>query len=251
MDMILDADCHITPFADGIQYDELLRRMDKAGVAQALTWLQPNPLYPVDEGNAYIYEAWRAHPDRILPFGWAEPHHGVEKAKDTIRRCIEEYGFHGVKLNGAQNNFLIDDEKLSIPLIEAIAVTGKLLAFHIGTDAYEQTHPFRLGKMARRYPETRIIAVHMGGVAHRDLTAAMIEIAAECPNITLVGSAVKTKAILKAIQTLGAERVCFGSDTPFELMHVEVAKYHALLDGEIPPAEKELVMGGNILRLVG
>ncbi len=249
--MILDADCHITPFADGIQYDELLRRMDKAGVAQALTWLQPNPLYPVDEGNAYIYEAWRAHPDRILPFGWAEPHHGVEKAKDTIRRCIEEYGFHGVKLNGAQNNFLIDDEKLSIPLIEAIAVTGKLLAFHIGTDAYEQTHPFRLGKMARRYPETRIIAVHMGGVAHRDLTAAMIEIAAECPNITLVGSAVKTKAILKAIQTLGAERVCFGSDTPFELMHVEVAKYHALLDGEIPPAEKELVMGGNILRLVG
>jgi predicted TIM-barrel fold metal-dependent hydrolase len=248
---IIDADCHITMFSDGIQYTELLNRMDKAGVDQAITWLQPNPIHSVDEGNGYVYAAWRNHPDRILPFGWAEPHHGIVRAKETIKRCVEEYGFHGIKLNGAQNYFFIDDEKLSIPLIEAIAATGKLLAFHIGTDAFEQTHPFRLGKIARRFPETRILAIHMGGVGHRDLTAAMIEIAAECPNITLVGSEVKTKAILQAIKTLGAERVCFGSDTPFELMHVEVAKYHALLDGEISPAEKALVMGGNMARLVG
>jgi hypothetical protein len=32
-------------------------------------------------------------------------------------------------------------------------------------------------------------------------------------------------------------------------MHVEVAKYHALLDGEITPEEKQLVMANNIIRL--
>jgi len=248
--MRIDADCHISPFPEGISYDELLRRMDQAGVDQALTWLQP-PYFPeVEQGNAYVHEAAIRHPDRILPFGWANPHLGLDKAIETIRRCLDDYGFHGVKLNGAQNIFYIDDERLSLPLIEAIASRGKLLAFHIGTDAYEQTHPFRLGKIARRFPEAHILAVHMGGVAHRDLTNAMIEIAAECPNITLIGSAVKTRAILKAIETLGAARVCFGSDTPFEFMHVEVAKYNALLDGVLNPEDKDLVMGQNITRLI-
>ncbi len=34
-------------------------------------------------------------------------------------------------------------------------------------------------------------------------------------------------------------------------MHVELAKYHALLDGEVTPEEKALVLGGNIARLFG
>jgi len=248
--MIIDADCHISPYSIGITYDELLHRMDKSGVEQAITWLQPPYYTNEEESNAYVYEAAQKHPDRILPFGWANPHHGIDKAIDTIKRCTEEYGFLGVKLNGAQNSFLIDDEQMAIPLIEAIAATGQILAFHIGSDAFEQTHPFRLGKIAKRFPETRILAVHMGGVGHRDLTNAMIEVAVECPNITLIGSEVKTKAILKAIQVLGAARVCFGSDTPFELMHVEIAKYNALLDGEISPEDKTLVMGGNINNLI-
>ena len=90
----------------------------------------------------------------------------------------------------------------------------------------------------------------MGGVAHHDLSNAAIEMAEECPNLILIGSAVRARAILRAIRELGAGRVCFGSDTPFELMHVEVAKYHALLDGEITPEEKQQVMGGNIVRLM-
>ena len=55
---------------------------------------------------------------------------------------------------------------------------------------------------------------------------------------------------LKAIKILGADRVCFGSDTPFELMHVELAKYRALLDGEISEADQALVYGGNVIRIL-
>ena len=49
---------------------------------------------------------------------------------------------------------------------------------------------------------------------------------------------------------LGANRIGFGSDTPFALMHVCVAEYNALLDGEVTPEEKAQIMGGNILRLL-
>jgi predicted TIM-barrel fold metal-dependent hydrolase len=167
-----------------------------------------------------------------------------------VKRCIYEYGFHGVKLNGAQNSYYIDDPKLSLPLVEEIAKTGTLLAFHVGTDAYEATHPFRVAKVARMFPELWILMAHMGGVAYHDLSNAAIEMAQECPNLILIGSAVRERAILKAIKTLGADRVCFGSDTPFGLMHVEVAKYHALLEDEAAPEEKQQVMGGNIARLM-
>lgn len=252
--MIIDADVHISPTPEGgnsIHVDELLRIMDHAGVDKAITWLQPPYLRHIAEANAYVWEAMRGHPDRILGFGWVDPHLGIQEAKDTVKRCIDDYGFYGVKMNGAQNAFYIDDPVLSLPIIEEIANTGKLLALHIGTDAYEYTHPFRLGKIARLFPRLPILAVHMGGVGFHDLSDAAIEIAEQYLNITLIGSAVRSKPILKAIQALGSSRVCFGSDTPFELMHVEVAKYHALLDGVVSQHDQANIFSGNIRRLLG
>jgi uncharacterized protein len=248
--MIIDADCHVTPHPEGISIDELLRRMDAAGVDKALTWLRPPYERQTDEANAYVHRGMQAHPDRILGFGWADPNLGVDKAKDTIRRCVEEYGFYGVKLNGAQNSFFIDDPRLSLPLIEDIARSGKVLAFHVGADAPEHTHPFRVAKIARMFPALPILCAHMGGVGHADLTAAMLEFAAECPNLHLIGSSVRDLAILKALRTLGARRLSFGSDTPFALMHAQLAMYEALLKGEATAEERAAVLGGNIARIL-
>jgi predicted TIM-barrel fold metal-dependent hydrolase len=251
--MIIDADAHITPTSEGIGIDELIRRMEKSGIDKALTWLQPPYMRDLEEPNSYVYEAATQYPDKILGFGWADPHFGVESAKDTVKRCINEYGFYGVKLNGAQNSFYIDDPEISLPVVEEIAKLGKLLALHVGADGYEHTHPFRVAKIAERYPELQILVVHMGGVAFADLSDATIEVAEQYGNLTLIGSAVRTIPILKAIRTLGSSKVCFGSDTPFELMHVEVAKYKALLEGEeeLSDEDKHNIMAGNMIRLLG
>ena len=251
--MIIDADTHISPTGEdpmAIPYDELIRRLDRAGVDKSLTWLRPPYMREIAASNAYVYEATQRHPDRILGFGWADPHLGQDSARDEIKRCLDEYGFYGVKLNGAQNSYYIDDPQMSLPLIEQIAETGKPVAFHVGADAFEHTHPFRVAKVARLFPDLQILMVHMGGVGHHDLTAAALEIAQEHTNIFFIGSGVRSRPILKAIKTLGAHRVCYGSDTPFELTHVEVAKYHALLDGEVTAEEKALIMAGNIARIL-
>ena len=252
--MIIDADTHISPYQDDeycITIEELIRRLDRAQVDKALTWLRPPYIREVDESNAYVYEATRRYPDRIIGFGWADPKLGIQKAKDTIKRCVYEYGFYGVKLNGAQIDYNIDDERLSMPCIEELARTGKVMATHVGADAFERSHPFRIAKVARRFPELHILAAHMGGVGWADLTSAMIEFAKEVTNVTLIGSAVRTGPILKAIQELGASRVCFGSDAPFEPIHVEVARYNAMLDGEVSAADKEKIMWGNIAGILG
>ena len=118
-------------------------------------------------------------------------------------------------------------------------------------DAYERTHPFRIAKIARRFPEMGILVAHMGGVGFPDMSGAMIEMAQECPNLYLIGSMILHTSVLRAVKTLGADRVCFGSDTPFALMHVCVAAYRALLEEEVSAGEGSQIMGGNLLRLFG
>jgi hypothetical protein len=247
--MIIDADTHITPSGNPFSIDQLVAAMDKAGVGRALTWLRPDYVGDGIEGhNAYLYEATQEHPDRILGFGWADPTVGVDHAKDMVKRCVYDYGFYGVKLNGAQNTYYIDDPELSLPVAEEIAKTGKLLAFHIGDDAYERTHPFRAAKIASLFPEMPILMVHMGN-RNFDMIHAVIEIAQQNPNMVLVASQTLYQAALRAIEILGADRVCFGSDAPFQMMHVEVATYNALLEAELSEHEKFNVMAGNIIRL--
>lgn len=247
--MIIDADTHISPIRgdNRITAEKLVFIMDEAGVDKAVTWLQPE--CNVSESNKYIYESKKRYPDRILGFGWANPKEGVQVAIENVKRCVHDYGFFGVKLNGAQNNFYIDDEELAFPVIEEIAKTGKIIAFHVGADFPDRTHPKRVAKIADKYPENKILMVHMGGAGTPDLSDEAIKVAKKYPNIYLIGSNISSEPILKAVHTLGANRVCFGSDTPFLFMANEVKRYNVLLNGEVKDAEKKMIMGGNIAKL--
>ncbi len=54
--------------------------------------------------------------------------------------------------------------------------------------------------------------------------------------------------ILKFVQTIGAERVLFGSDVPFSYMSSELSKVLTL---PIPDEEKEMLLSKNFIRLTG
>lgn len=245
--MIYDADAHLTLTEEGGNtVEDLLRQMDAAGIGRALVWQQPPYFRDVEAANRYVYEAARAHPDRLTPFGWADPHFGVPSALDTIRRCLEDYGMPGIKLNGAQNAFYIDDADAVEPLIAAIDGAGAALALHIGADFYEFTHPFRAAKIAARHPRLRMLIAHMGGAGTPNLGDACIEFAAQHPNMLLIGSAIPYRQILKAIRQLGVGRVCFGTDTPFAIPKVEVAAYRALLEDELDADAMDRIMGRNL-----
>ncbi len=250
--MIIDADCHISSHKyDGLAITgpELIERLDRAGIDKALTWLRPPYNRDIDPENRAVYETMKAYPNRVLGFGWANPNLGQQHTLDTIKRCFEEYGFYGIKFNGAQDYFVIDDPSI-LPYIEAAARYGKPIAFHIGADFYENTHPYRLGHIASLFPETQFLMVHMGGAGLPTLERSAIETAQQYPNITLIGSGIHEMAILRAIQTLGAERVCFGSDTPFRLMHVQLAMYQALLR-DTPQEDREKILGRNLAKVLG
>ena len=248
--MILDADCHISSHkfdALAMTADELVHEMDRAGVDKAVVWLKPPYNKDIDPENCAVYEATRKFPDRLLGFGWANPRLGKERTHATVKRCFEEYGFYGIKFNGAQDDYLIDE--LAMPFIEQAAAYDKPLAFHIGADFSENTHPYRLGRIAARLPDTQFIMIHMGGAATPPLHRSAIETAAQHPNITLIGSAIGERMIYQAVNELGSHRVCFGSDMPFYLMHVQLASYRALLR-DFARSKVDDVLGGNMARLL-
>jgi len=248
---IIDADTHISPLNEPVscRAETLIAEMDRAGVARSVVWLQPPYMREIDTSLEYIYRSAKKYPDRFLPFGWANPHLGRDKSVDTIKKCMQVYGFYGVKLNGAQDSYYIDDEKFSLPLVEEITKLGGMICFHVGVDAYGYTHPYRVAKIAKRYPETNFLLAHMGGVGKPDMANECVEMAQECPNLYLIGSQISFNAILKAVKTLGADRVCYGSDMPYDSMRACSAACLALLKDEVSEDDAALVMGGNIIRL--
>jgi uncharacterized protein len=249
--MIIDADCHISSRkfdALSLTASDLVDQMDRNQVDRALVWLRPSYTRDIDPENEAIFQAVTAFPERLIGFGWANPRLGHEHCIRQIRTCLEEYNLSGIKFNGAQDEYVIDDS-LVLPLIELAAQYRKPIAFHIGADSYENTHPHRLGRIAGRFPEIRFFMVHMGGAGTPPLYRAAIETAQLHPNITLIGSAIDERPILSALQTLGAERLCFGSDSPFGLMHVRLAMYTALLR-DFDKSTRNLVLGGNLARIL-
>lgn len=229
---IFDADTHMSPYKNFAQSIDALtwgERMEAAGVDKALAWLLPQGVNDVTESNAYIYKASKQD-GRILPFGWANVGEGLEKAVSDVKKCLTEYHFPGVKLNGAQNEYYIDGEE-AMEVIRVIAELDGILAFHIGADFPDHTSPLRAERAAQAFPHMPVLMIHMGGAGNPDVSESVIETAKRNPNMYLVGSAISIEKVKRAIDVLGDERILFGSDTPFYSAEDRLAEYEAMLAG--------------------
>jgi len=254
--MIIDGDTHISPQLEwgiSVTAEELLAKMDKVGVDKCVTWVhQPYIRSKLDNTVEYIAEVTKKYKGRIHGFGWYDPRLGLENALELAYKSLNEYGLYGVKLNGSLHKFKIDDKEIAYPVLRKIAEAGKIAAFHCGCDDISNTHPYRIGNVAKDFPKMRIFMIHMGGEAYQDASASAVEVAQQYENITLIGSQVPKTSVLNAIKILGAHRVAFGSDTPFALMGAELAGYRGMMDeADIPKEDQDMVLGGTIAKVLG
>lgn len=257
--MIIDADCHVSSRAGtqegtmttvgGMGVDQLIRQMDDLGVDRAIAWPMVSYTREMASDNKVIYEGWRAHSDRIVAFGGVNPRLGIDDAMDELRRCIEVYGFKGVKLNGARDIYYIDDPRLSLPLVDMIAEAGLAVAFHCGANDFEKTHPFRIAKISERHPDLNVFLVHMGGSGRPYMHDAVIEMAGKYPNWYLIDSEADYRKVHKALDVLGPDRVCYGSDSPFCPMRFEFG-IRKVVYQDLSRQDRDLVMGENVARVL-
>ncbi len=155
-----------------ISGDDLLREMKMAGVDMALIWQNPAATpYTTDQNenynrlllaNEYIYKLGQSYPEKFIPAGWTDPKAlGLDNALKIVDVFMDEFGFLVVKMNPAQNAFPIDSEEV-ITIVDKISKNKGIAAFHYGADT-PYTPASGLEKIARSFPDTRIIGIHMGG----------------------------------------------------------------------------------------
>ncbi|MBQ1317137.1 MAG: amidohydrolase family protein [Lachnospiraceae bacterium] len=191
------------------------------------------------EGNERLLAAKEAHPDKFYAFACANPWYG-EQAEKTLRDAFCA-GMDGVFFVSSVQGFSINDPIVD-PLIAICEEFGKPAYFHTATPAFAL--PLQLTYLARRFPKVNFIMGHAGANDFvYDVPASMRGM----HNIYLDTSLNYCESITGIVRDY-PERVVFGSDSPRSPLAFELDKAERATDD---PAVKDLVLGGNMLRILG
>lgn len=240
--MILDAHAHVGHGRfKSLEPEELLRRMDAAGVDRAV-------LCPVEEqivirnreGNEYIQAQVRRYPQRFVGFAVANPWYG-EEAVTELNRALDQ-GAAGLKLHPVLQGFSING-LLAYPLVE-VAVRRRVPVYvHTGTAHFGE--PFKLVELARRYPEGTFIMGHSGW---SDFWNDLPRCHQFAPNIFFETSRNGPGNYTHMLSNLGADFIIFGSNAPEALYEVEIATLESVLPSQ---EDRAKIFGLNLLRVLG
>lgn len=230
---MIDAHCHFgpglrakAPFGALSEADtpaKLLETLDAVGIERAVifapTWQGGwdgddfvDPAY--EAANEAVANAVKAHPSRLIGFARVHPKFGKRAVRELIRG-FEEYGFKGLKLDNEADGFHPLDLRLLAPLAEVCRERRAPMIVHTG---FHPCEPLVFLPLAQAFPDVPVILGHMGG---RILVDAVIT-AQHAPNVYLETSGQMPGYIARAVKQVGAGRIVFGTDIPFNIAKVEV-----------------------------
>lgn len=159
-------------------------------------------------------------------------------------------GFKGLKFHPYYQQFVIDDPRL-FPLYERIAARGLLAVFHTGYDmAYPPeriANPLRVRHVIDALPDFKFIATHLGGwrdweESRRVLIGQPIYI-----ETSFCLHEMPAETARDMILAHPADRILFGTDSPWADQSEELARWRAL---GLPEDRVAAALGGNAARLL-
>ena len=227
-----------------ITMEKLLEIYDTLGVDLGVlnAW---QIFYDIEAGNKETYEMTNKYPERLIGFGIICPR-DRNKACDEVKKCIEIYGFKGLKFHPSINEYMVDSSLVD-PVMEIASKYKLSILIHSENDGF--SHPRMIGSVAERYPATNLIIGHMGG--HAWLEA--VEMAKKYKNIYLDTTDMLNEVYIlpTAVKVAGANKILWGSDAPVLNTAVEMEKIKtADLYGKVTAEDKKLILGENMARLL-
>lgn len=242
--MIVDAHAHVgvTWPDEGVRCSvaDAIAMMDRCDIARACTSTSRFLRGDLSLGNEVTAEAVRAYPDRLIGFVIASPR-AVAQSLDQCDRYLSGAGFGGIKVHRSHTSL-----EYNHPAYDAIYAKAAEYGVPVLAHTFSPGEVAQLLDAARQHPAVSFIVGHSGGYAWADCLDAI----AAVPNAyfdvcTSCADAGRLEAFVAAA---GAERVLFGTDLPF----LEPAHCLAqVLATDVSAEEQGLILGGNILRLLG
>jgi len=241
--MIIDSHVHLK---GGDRYrrefdpDATVRMLDDAGIDRACVFAMS---LPSRDSNEMTRRAVHGREDRLIPYAHVLPEEG-ELAIAETRRAVEDWGFRGLKLHCGEVIGEVGDEHI-VPFLECAAELG----IPVLLDCLNR--PEQAERWVASVPEAKVIIAHLGGNTDERMAARFIRIARAHANVHLDTAYLLCPWMVQAAaRDCGPEKVIFGSDgaAGFYPSSLELAKIRAY---GFTPAELELILGGNISRLLG
>jgi len=167
--------------------------------------LKPELVRPI---NDFIDQACRTHSEFI---GFATMHQDFEDKEAEINRIID-LGLRGVKIHPDSQKVNMDDPRL-MELYEIIE--GRLpIIVHTGDYRYDYSHPRRMKKILRTFPDMVVDAAHFGGWSVFDVGVEFL-LEENCFMDASSSFAFMEKEKAKElINAYGSDRIMYGSDYP-------------------------------------
>jgi predicted TIM-barrel fold metal-dependent hydrolase len=244
--MVIDAHCHAGtgdgltgPWDTAAPLAEYLRHAAKAGIGRTVIFAAFHSDYAVANAEVArivtsINAGW---PNRLYGFAFVHAERDRGRVFAMVRTAVVRHGFCGIKVHR-------HDARITREVCE----TARAFSLPVIYDVAGEVSVCEL--LAEEYPDVNFIIPHLGSFAD-DWKAqlALIDHLARHPNIHADTSGVRRFDLLEqAVLRAGARKILFGTDGPWLHPAVELAKVRAL---ELPAADERLVLGGNLLRLIG
>ena len=240
--MIIDCHCHAGqgdgltgPWDTAAPLEQYLLQAARAGIQRTVLFAAFHSDYAV--ANRQVARIVASRPGRFYGFAFIHPEHDRGRVATLVDTAVRHYGFCGIKVHRY-------DARITREICEA----ARAYALPVLYDVMGEVSTVEL--LAREYPDVRFIIPHLGSFAD-DWRAqlALIDHLVRHPNVWTDTSGVRRFDLLEqAVRRAGARKILFGSDGPWLHPGVELAKVLAL---RLPPAQERLVLGGNLLRLLG
>jgi predicted TIM-barrel fold metal-dependent hydrolase len=172
-----------------------------------------------------------------------------------IEKFVRKYGFKGVKIH-TEPNWPLEGLLAAHPIFLKAAELGIPVLIHswhreegLTQEARniigDHTFPIRIvAELGKRYPYTKFIFAHMGGIWTKAFQAAKLY-----PNLYFDTSGFDPEMgiVESAVEALGPERVLFGSDAPGRSYIAQLAKVQY---ADITEKDKRLILGENAARIL-
>lgn len=185
--------------------------------------------------------------DNIISFGTIHPDY---KKWDEEITWLKKNGFKGIKLHPDYQDFFVDEDRM-FPLYEKIFNNNLIVLFHAGIDIglpkICHCPPDRLKNVYDTFPNSTIIAAHMGGFqCTEDVEKYLIGTHIFLDTSYSVND-LEPKKMERLIKSHGADKILFGSDSPWGSQKQSIEYIQNL---KLSKDEIDAILGGNAKKLL-
>lgn len=222
--------------------EQAIRKMDEAGIAQSFVVVggfEFDPQAPeeaFERENRTISRVIGRWPGRLV--GFAGIHPRVRDPLGLLRRCHEEWGMRGLKLDPLAGRYYPADPALE-PVYRYAADHGLPIVFHSGPRPEDPdsdyAHPRLIAAVLDKFPDLRVVAAHMSFRWWREFCeAARGNVRLLCDISAFQMTAALNKGqfrhvLRRVLDVVGSDRVLFGVDGPFFDMFLDRREWLSLV----------------------